>query len=338
MNLENRRILAACTLVLLLSLACGGSAAQPQASATPVKLTVGYSNLSGDFVPLWVAAEANLFKKNGLDVELVYLEGGSKTMSTMLSNQADVIQLGGSEVLSAVAAGADVVVLATLAPVYPYLFMVQANIKTAADLKGKKVGVSSIGGSADIATRVALPKLGIDPDKDVTIIPVASHANRTTALLNNAIQGGVDDPPDSVELEKKGLHALFDLAALKLPAAQTVTAVQRSWLKANKSVAQKYIDALVEAIAKERSDRAFTIKAMKKYFKSEDDHAMNVAYDFFTKEVTPSRPYPKAEQFKQAQETLAKRNQKVAQLDLDKILDPSFVKSASDRGLAGKAA
>jgi NitT/TauT family transport system substrate-binding protein len=337
MNLENRRILAACTLVLLAVVACGGNAAQPQAAATPVKLSVGYSNLSGDFVPVWVAAEANLFKKRGLDVQLQYLEGGSKTMTTLLSNQADVIQLGGSEVLSAVAGGADVVVLATLAPVYPYLFMVQANIKTPADLKGKKVGVSSFGGSADIATRLALSKLGIDPEKDVTIISLSSHATRTTALLNNAIQGGVDDPPDSVELEKKGLHSLFDLAALKLPAAQTVTAVQRSWLNANKAVAQKYIDALVEAIAKEQSDRAFTIKTMKKYFKSEDDHAMNVAYDFFVKEVTPARPYPKAEQFKQAQETLAKKNPRVAQVDLDKVLDPTFVKSASDRGLAGKS-
>src|SRR5206468_3251632 len=82
-------------------------------------------------------------------------------------------------------------VVAQLAGVYPFVLEVAAKITSIADLKGKKIGVSSVGSSSDIATRAALKKLGLDPDKDVTIVPVGSAAQRTAAMLSGAIDAGV---------------------------------------------------------------------------------------------------------------------------------------------------
>lgn len=310
------------------------AAARPAANAPLEKLAVGYSNVSADFLSTWVATEAGIYAQNGLDVDLTLVSGGSKTMASLLSGQNQLTLQGGGEALSASASGADLVVLATLAPVYPYLFEVAADVKTPDDLRGKKVGVSSAGGSADIAARVVLKKQGLDPDSDVTMVPVDSHANRTAALISGAIQGGVDDPPDSYEVERHGLHPLFDLAGLKLPAANTVLVGQRSWVTANRETTQKFVDSIVMAISRMRADKPFTVEVLKKYFQSEDDEAISGAYDFFTREVTPAVPMPKPEQFADAMAILGDSNEKVRSVDVSRIIDPSFIQSAVDRGLS----
>jgi len=313
-----------------------GSAPSPAPAASqgpPDKLTVAYSNKTGDNLSPWTAKEDRIFEKNRLDVDLQLISGGANTMSALLSGQLQLAHLGGSEVLSAASRGADLVVLANVAPVYPYVFMVAADIKTPADLKGKKVGISNPGGSADIATRQGLKQVGIDPDKDVTIVPVGSHAVRTAALLNGNLQGAVDDPPDTVKLEAKGMHPLFDLAAQKIPAANTVIAAQRAWVTSHKGIAQRYVDSIVQASARVKRDRVLAVRVLKVYFKSDDEHAMGVAADFFAKEVLPALPYPEPAQFAAAKAVLGEKNEKIRNFDVASILDRSFVKNAADRGL-----
>lgn len=316
----------------LLAAGCGGGGNSGTSSGSTA-FTAGYSNVSADDLAAWVAADGGYFKKNGIDVNLTLISGGSRTMAALLSGEIQVSQQGGSEALASTAGGADVVVIGTLAPVYPYKFEVQSNIQSTADLKGKKIGISNVGGSSDIATRIALPKMGLDPDKDVNIVEVSSHANRTAALLSGALAGAVDDPPDSVTLEAKGLHPIYDLAAQKLTAANTVIVVQRSWLNQHHDLAQKYIDSIIQAIARMKKDRAFTVGVIKKYFNISDDKAAETAYDFFTTEVTPSDPYPATEQFNDAKTYLGAKNSKIGGVDLNKLVDASLVKSAVNRGL-----
>ncbi len=336
MKRRTRRPLFAAGLsgLALLLAACGGAApSAPASQAPPDKLTVAFSNITGDNLPPWLAKEGALFEKNRLDVDLQSISGGASTMSALLSGQLQLAHLGGSEVLSAAANGADVMIVANFAPVYPYVLMAAANIKSTADLRGQKVGVSNFGGSADIATRALLRREGLDPDKDVTILPLGSHHNRTAALLSGQVQAGVDDPPDTTKLEAKGMHAVANLAALRLPAANTVLAAQRSWVKDHKDVVQRYVDSMVQAIARASNDKALSITVMRKYFKSEDEKAMGAAVDFFTKEVFPSLPYPKVEQFADAKNVLGAKSEKVRNYDVAALLDSTFVKSAADRNL-----
>jgi len=166
----------------ILLTACGGTpAASPGSQAPPDKLTVAFSSISGDNLALWIAKEAKILEKNRLDVDLQSIAGGKNTMSALLSGQLQLAHVGGSEVLSAVTGGADLVILATNTPVYPYVLMVAPNIKSVNDLKGQKVGVSSPGGSADIATRTLLRREGLNPDKDVTMIPLGAPGSHSRA-------------------------------------------------------------------------------------------------------------------------------------------------------------
>src|SRR3989475_8524642 len=350
-----KTLAALVSLLAILATACGGGAAPTTATPSPTQAAAGspsptvrpcctkvaaaYSNISADDWIPWYAFEKGIFKDNGLDVDLQSINGGSQTSAALLSNSIQIAQFGGSEALSANAGGGDLVIVANLAPVYPYKLYVQKGIKTLADLKGKKpkakVGVSNAGGSSDIATRAALKAAGIDPDKDVDIIAVGSHANRTAALLAGTIDAGVDDPPEDLELVKAGLTPLIDLASQKLPAANTGVIMQRTYLNANMATVQAYVDSLVIARVKMKADKAGAVAVLGKYFKLDNQDALNNAYDFFMNEVTVPYLYPEVTQFKDAVEILGKINEKVKTVDIAKMLDRSFMQSAQDRKLGG---
>src|SRR5437879_8061038 len=278
-----KTLAALVSLLAILATACGGGAAPTTATPSPTqaaagspsptvrpcctKVTAAYSNISADDWIPWYAFEKGIFKDNGLDVDLQSINGGAQTSAALLANQIQIGQFGGSEALSANAGGADLVIVANLAPVYPYKLYVQKGITNIAGLKGKKVGVSNVGGSSDIATRSALKAAGLDPDKDVSIIAVGSHANRTAALLAGSIDAGVDDPPEDLELVNAGLTALVDLAGQKLPAANTGVIMQRTYLNANKATVQAYVDSLTIARVRMKADKAGAVPVPGKYFK-----------------------------------------------------------------------
>jgi NitT/TauT family transport system substrate-binding protein len=345
-------------IIGILATACGGgtpaataaptvAASQaPTASAAPKdspmacckKVIAAYSNVSADDWVMWYAFEKGIFKERGLEVDMQAISGGAQTSAALLANQIQIAQFGGSEAMSANAGGADLVLVGNMAPVYPYILYAQKAITTIAGLKGKKVGVSNKGGSSDIATRAALKANGLDPDKDVQIVAVGSHANRTAALLNGSIDAGVDDPPEDQELVKAGLNPLIDIAAQKLPAANTGIIVQRSYLSANKDIVQAYVDATVIARARMAKDKEGSISVIQKYFKITETESPTHAYNFFVagaNPVTPSYPFPAVEQFKDAIAILGADNDKIKAYDPSKMIDTSFVKSAQERKLGG---
>jgi len=299
-----------------------------------VALHVSYSNLIADNLPEWLALESGIFKQNGLDVTLDNIVS-STGIPALLSGQVQIAHLGGSETLSAAAEGGDLVVISITGPVYPFVFMAPASVTSIDQIKGKKIGVSNVGSSSDIATRVMLKKVGLDPEKDVSIVAVGSLQNRMAALLNGAIDGGVAQPPDQLLLEDKGFHVIYDLAAQHLPSVGDSIVVQRAWLNANHDVVQRYIDSIVQAIAASKKNKEQSIPVLQKYLKNDDVRALSVTYDFFVGTVTPQYPVVRADLFSDAVEQLSTTNDKIKTFDLNKILDNQYVQSAIDRKVGG---
>ena len=300
----------------IMATACGGGAGAPATTApagtsagaaakTPrpccTKLVAAYSNISADDWFAWYAFEKGIFKDNGLDVDLQSINGGAQTSAALLANQIQIGQFGGAEALSANAGGADLVLVANLAPVYPYKLYGAKGITTVAGLKGKKVGVSNVGGSSDIGS----------------------------------IDAGVDDPPEDLELVKAGMNVLIDLAGQKLPAANTGVIMDRKFLNANKDTVQAYVDSLTIARAKMKADKAGATAVLGKYFKLTDQAALDGAYDFFMNEVTTAYLYPEVVQFKDAIAILGAGNPNIAKVDITKMIDRTFMQSAQDRKLGG---
>ena len=310
------------------------TAASAAPTPAPASLKVSYSNPIATNLPEWMAVEAGIFKQHGLDVELTNI-ASSTGIPAVISGDVQISAIGGSETLSAAVQGADLAIIAVTAPVYPFVFMAQPSITSVDQLKGTKIGVSNVGSSSDIATRVMLRNIGLDPENDVTIVPVGSLQNRTAALINGAIDGGVAQPPEQLALEDKGLHIIYDLAAQKLPAATDAVVVQRSWLNSHQDVAQRYIDSLVEATARSRQDKEKALSVLQKYLNNDDPRALQATYDFFVGQVTPQYPMPRPELFADSVSLLSANNPRVKDFDLSKVLEPSLVQSAMDRKLGG---
>jgi ABC-type nitrate/sulfonate/bicarbonate transport system substrate-binding protein len=205
--------------------------------------------------------------------------------------------------------------------------MVPNDIKTVGQLKGKKVGVSQFGDSSFIGAQLGLRRMGLDT-KDVTYVAVGSSTNRAAALMNGAVQGGVVSPPMDLELGAHGLHPLFSLAALKIPAVNVTITARRPWLLAHRDVAQRYVDAIVAGIERQKSDKALTLDVLRQYYKIDDPRELEECYAFYAK-VTPTLPYPRAELFTEVLKELANTNEKVRGFDVSKILDDSFVRRAA---------
>jgi NitT/TauT family transport system substrate-binding protein len=312
----------------------GGSAAAAsgQASTAATIITVAYSVASPGFWPLYMAADAGIFQKNGLDATLQLVSGAPAAAAALTAGELQFAQFGGGAAMSAAANGSDLIMLAIVVPVDQFVIYAAPDIKTGADLKGKKLGVVALGGSEDnIAMRSGIRYLGMDPDKDVSILPVGS--DRVTALFNGAVQAATLTPPDTLQVESKGFHSVLDMAAAKLPHLGQSSIASRAYVNSHRDLAQKYVDSLVEGIAKLKQDRTLAIDVLGKRIKSNDQKAMGVAYDFYTQEIFPALPEPKPELFQDAQTELSKEDPKIKTFDPNSLVDPSFVKSAGSRGL-----
>lgn len=308
--------------------------ASPSAAASGTTAVVqGYSQIAADQLVPWVAKEGGIFEKNGLNVDL-QMVASTAVMAALLANQIQFGTMGGAEVVNADVGGADALILANIAPSYSFKYEVAKDIKTAADLKGKKIGISRPGSTTDIGTRAGLAKFGIDVDKDVTLVQLGTAQQIRDGLIGGAIVGAMQQPPETLAVEKAGFHPLFDFADLGLPAANAVVTVRKTWLEGHRDVAQKYIDSIVQATARAKSDKALTEGVIKKYFKYDDPAVLDTTYDYFAQHIWPSLPYAKPEQFSQIVEIGAQTNPKVKGFDVNSVLDQTFVKSAEDRGLA----
>jgi len=281
----------------------------------------------------WVATDGGIWGKHNLTADVRNINSSAATMAALVSNQAQFIQVGGSDAVSAKAAGADVVVLAVPIPTYSYVLEVPASITSPEQLKGKKVAVDSFGSPPDIAIRVALRRDNLDPDKDVSILAVGDVPTRTAALIGGAVQGTMLNPPYTIDVEAKGYHPLIDLAALKLPYVNASPMTLRSYINTHRDVAQNYVDAFIEANNRARHDKQFAIQVMSKYMKITDQQQLEVTYDYYISKIFPAVPMPKPELFHDAIEQLAVKDKALASFDANTIIDTSFVQSAIDRGL-----
>ncbi|MFI5269024.1 MAG: ABC transporter substrate-binding protein, partial [Chloroflexota bacterium] len=207
-------------------------------------------------------------------------------------------------------------------------------IKTIADLKGKNVGISKAGSPSDIAMRMALRKNGLDPDKDVRFVELGSTQARTAALIQGTIQGGMANPLEANALTKAGLHVVYDATKDKQPSAQAVVVAKRDWVAGHRDAMQHFIDAIAQGLVRTRSDKAFSLATMKKWFKSDDEQLMGSVYDAYTSSgLWPQAPYATPEMFADAKEVISATIPKMKDYDASTLIDSSFVKSAEDRGL-----
>ena len=165
-------------------------------SSAADKLRIGYGAPSVAMSVLWITKEGKLFEKNGLDVIMIYLDGGSRATQAMMSGDLPIAQVGGNAPIVAKLRGADVTLIAGLLNILAYSMVVSPEIKKPEDLRGKKLTVSRFGSNSDYATRKILLKWGLKPDVDVAILQIpGGQPTRLAAIQTKQVHGMVAQPP-----------------------------------------------------------------------------------------------------------------------------------------------
>jgi NitT/TauT family transport system substrate-binding protein len=228
-------------------------------------LRIAYSAISGAMSSLWVAQEGGYFKREGLDVELLYIGGGSLLIQSMLSGDVPFAYGPSVPVINASLRGADLVLVGNTGNSLVFSIMSRPDIKQPASLKGKKVGVTRLGGSTDWALDAALKQWGLERGRDITVIQTGGMPEGLAALIAGGLDAVVLSPPSNFKAAKAGMHELADVGQLKIIFPNTPLSTTRSFIRSNRDVALRFLRGFTQGLNRLRTDKEFTMKTLSKY-------------------------------------------------------------------------
>jgi NitT/TauT family transport system substrate-binding protein len=230
-------------------------------------------------------------------------------------------------------------ILAHTMPAVVHALMVRPDIKRPEDLKGKKIGVSSLGSLTDFLVRTIAKKKGLNPDRDLTLISIGgSETERVMALKAGVVEASAVSHPGYGVARKMGFSMLWDSAKeLDYPWMEITT--RRAAIKSDRELIMQYMKAHLEGIALFKTNREFSVKVIKKVMKLTDDELVNESYDIFSKMFLPT-PYPNHPGMKISYEYVAMTRNDVWSHKPEEFTDASFVteldKSGFIKSLYGK--
>jgi NitT/TauT family transport system substrate-binding protein len=303
----------------------------PVAGQKAKEATLVWSARSGTMAPLWVGEEAGIFKQYGIDPRLVFIDGGSLAMATLVSASTDVVMVAASPPVLAAAGGTDIVMFLSLFRGIGYQFYVDPRFKTVQDLYGKKIAVARFGSTSDFATRRALRNLGIDPTKDMTLLQIGSTPARVAALKAGAVYGTMVIPPENLVLRKMGYKMIYDMMTSKSPIQGTGATALRSRLDKNPDLFLRLVKAISHSVYYFKTQKQFGLKVLSKYLRLDDPEAVEEGYEYYSKNMQEI-PYVAPEGFHTIIDELAQQNPKVRNVHPEKIVDNRFVRQLEEEG------
>lgn len=312
------------------------SALATDAGAQPIKVTTSYVSDSAGVLPLWLAKEAGIFARNGLDVQAVRVHAAVGVMALM-SGELQFVLASGPVVVDSALRGSNAVYVAGGMSTLDFVLVTRPEIKTAEQLKGGSVGLSAFRGANPTATRFALQKLGLGP-KDVSLIVVGGTSERIASLRLGKIQGTLFSPPQNITAQREGFNALADVAELGLPFVHIGVATTRAFIRDNPEIVRRYVKSHVEAIAAMKTDRELAIKTLTKYLGQIKDRDILIkSYEAAAPDDRISRKqYPYLAGLQVALDLLSEENPKAKGARPEDFVDNRFIKELDDSGYIDK--
>ena len=290
-------------------------------------LTVGYVGIDGPQLPVWMAKEAGIFQKNGLEVELVNFTGGPTAIAALLSGDVPFTQVSGPSVVSSHLRGSDTVFIVGGTVTLDFWLMSRPEIKAPEQLRGGTIGIGRFGGVNDAMLRFLLPKLGLAQGTDVTVRQVGGVPVRLAALEAGQIQASLLSPPITFVALKKGLHLLADVAALGMVYQHTTVTSTQKFIREHPDTVRRYVRSQVEAVHRLKTDREMGIKVLAKYIRGLTERdVLEKSYDRAVTDISmPRKQYPTLEGIKMILDGLADQEPKAKTARPEEFVDMRFI-------------
>ncbi len=304
---------------------------QARASLPLPKVTIGYATITR-MAPLWISYERGFFIKYGVEAEQVFVRNSPVLTAALVSGGIDLGIVGGNPVLSAAAGGADLRIVATLASHASVDLIARAGIKSAKELRGKRVGVQSIGGTTWLYTIFGLEQLGLDLHRDKILTPIIGEYS----ILAQALESGTIDavfmsvPAFSRRLNQKGFPIL---AKLSVPVAGNVFVATGAYLRQHSDAMENVLKALLEGLAYvlDPANKGSVFDTLMKHLKISDPALLEETYRSLFKELD-RKPYPSLEPMENIQRIMKNSNPQLADVNVAALIDNSLIRKLDESG------
>jgi NitT/TauT family transport system substrate-binding protein len=306
-------------------------AAHSTASAQE-KLRLAWAGFSPTNSPIWVIEDRKLMQKQGVQPEIIAISASPTVLQALLANEIDAASISVTTLTSSRLAGADTVMIVGVVPTFVDHIVSLANISAVEQLKGKTAGVNRLGSTSDLGLRLALRKLGVDPEKDVKIIPTGGTAERFAALSKGITQFTIIPEPFLTQAEKLGFRNLYNISDLKIPFWWNGILSREAIIKTKRPLMQKLTRAMVEAIHIIKTEKEYAKSLIKKNLGVADPEGLERAYKDYSN-AFPEIPYPTPDGVKTMLDDMARANPKAASADPKSFVDLSLVAELEKSGL-----
>jgi NitT/TauT family transport system substrate-binding protein len=307
-------------------------------SAAPLtKVVISYAVLSEREGALFVARDQGFFRKQGLDVDLVYVSSAPVALASIAhgDSQINTASVSGA-ILGAMAGGLDLVFIAGLVNRLTGTIVSSPDIKTPAELKGKTIGVTSIGGGNWVFTMLALEHWGLDVKRDnITIRVIGNDAVRAQAMTTGVINATqLSAYSSAAMLKRQGYLVLADLPELGIPYQGTTVFARRSYVNQQPDVVEKILTAIVEAIAfiQEPANKAAVMRSLAKGLRLPKPEDTADGYEII-KTLYERKIYPTADGIRNTIRLLGATNEKIRGLRAEDLIDDRTVRRLEQKGL-----
>jgi len=296
------------------------------------RIRVGGGSASATQMSMWLAKEGGFYEKHGLAVEAISIPGSSLALQAMLAGELPIIQLGGAASILANFAGADTVIVATIVRKFLFSIFARPGVERMEDLKGKVFGATRFGTLSDLASRFALRAYGIEPERDITMVQTGGPAETVTAMLTGKVHAAALSAPATLQARKLKLKEILDMSKLDAEYHINGVVTTRRFLKSQEDVVRRFLRAYIEGAARGQRDKNFALKAMGKYFRTDDREVLEESYDAVIKSNFAIPPYPSIPGIAGLIQGLEKQNPKAKGAKPEEFADSRLVKELDQSG------
>jgi NitT/TauT family transport system substrate-binding protein len=325
---SSSELLLALSALLALQLASAAAFA-----AQPSRLVVAYAAVTARVMPIWIAQDQGYFEKYGIDSQPVLIRGGTPLVVGLAAGDIQIGRTAGAAVLSAVASGHDLKMVATFTSRNSYNVVVKPSIKRPEDIRGKKIAINSFGGGTWVGTMLWLEHFGLDPQRDnILLQSFGDQGVQAQALDTGAVDVVFVDTFYANYLKQRGMVVLAEYTELNQPVVSQSTVVQRAFLQQHSDTVENYLKAEIEAMAFAcgPKNKAATVKILMRRLRTDAAGAEDAYADLMR--GVERKPFASLDGMRNLQRLLKPANPKIAALKVEDIVDNRIMRRLDESG------
>jgi ABC-type nitrate/sulfonate/bicarbonate transport system substrate-binding protein len=303
-----------------------------QAVIAGEKLRIGYSGLSPATAMLWVAQEGRLFDKNGLDPDVLFLRN-NLGQTAVIAGEIELCSYSASLLAPARVQGADLVMIASFQKKLNYRLVVRPEIRTVEDLKGKVLGVTRYGTVNDATMRLLLNKLGLNAERDVTLIQVGDSAPvvTTSLIAGKTFDGALLQPPYYNKAVESGMRVFANMEEMDIPFQQVGLNTTQRYIAKSPDMVRRVVKSIIDGVHLIRTTPGVAKRAIGRYMQIKDEKVLEESYQQL-KTTAEVKPYPSAEGFKTILDELSKKLPAARTANPRDFMDTRFIQELDKSG------